>query len=298
MKVFILILGLSVFAHLNTKSQQTKAIAEKAIWITLYQGHSAGSDSYGLFKTGNDTLINGKNYIKLFVQSVYQVGPSTYLQLSNLSYGFAFRNDTNKKAYIIPSTDSIEHLWYDFNLKIGDTLPCNQAWYSTSTLYSNEKIIVTAIDSVLFGSTYYKRFRFNHPIMKDLVMGVGFLGDLIRDNHIYFEYNISLKTFCPDTSLSNCNIIMGIDKIEKATKDIFIYPNPTTSVLNIDFLNPDLEINKINIREITGKQLKNIDLYNNENRFSIDLNLNAGIYFVELQGKYKTWIQKIVIAKN
>ena len=295
-KILFCVLILFCVTNQNVKSQNPLAIAEKATWVTFYQIGAPPSEYYKLYKTGSDTLINGITYVKLYEESVRLLGNNTYLQLSPLYYAYAFRNDTNNKAYIIQQNDTIEHLWYDFNLNIGDTLPTNPTWFSTQFLSSGENVIVTAIDSILYGSTYYKRFRFNNMFMNDLVMGVGFNGDLISYNSTYFEKNLTLQVFCSDTSISNCNFtLLKVDKNEKKVKNIFIYPNPTTSKINIDLFNSAIEVKKVIIREITGKQIKSIDLYNNETIISIDLNLSKGIYFVELQGKDKSWIQKIVI---
>ncbi|MFZ4399856.1 MAG: T9SS type A sorting domain-containing protein [Bacteroidales bacterium] len=295
-KVLFFVLILFCLTNQNVKSQNPFAIVEKATWITFYQMGAPPSEYYQLYKTGNDTLINGKNYIKLLTQSVQQVLPNTYLQLSPLCYAYAFRNDTNNRAYIIQMNDSIEHLWYDFNLNIGDTLPTNPPWFSTQFLLSGENVKVTAIDSIIYGSTYYKRFKFNNVFMNDLIKSVGFNGDLIRYNSTNFEKNISLKVFCSETSICNCNFtLIGVDENEKKAKNIFIYPNPTNSKINIDFLSSTIEVKKVIIKEITGKQIKSIDLYDNETRISIDLNISIGIYLVEIQGNNQSWTQKIII---
>ncbi|MFZ4739851.1 MAG: T9SS type A sorting domain-containing protein [Bacteroidales bacterium] len=293
-KVLFLVLMLLCITNQNVKSQNSLAIAEKATWITSYQIGSPPSEYWKLYKTGNDTLINGKNYIKLLAQSVRNVWTNTFLQLTPLYYAYAFRNDTNNRAYIIQQNDTIEHLWYDFNLNIGDTLPTNPTWFSTQFLFPGANVVITAIDSILYDSTYYKRFRFNNIFMNDLIKGVGFNGDLINYNDTFFEKYIFLMVFCSNTS--NCNFtLLGVDKNEKNVKDIFIYPNPASSKINIDFNNSTIEVKKVMIKEITGKQIKSIDLYDNQTKISIDLNLSAGIYFIEIQGKNESWTQKIII---
>ena len=218
----------------NANCQNSVAISEHAIWCTYFELGCPPTDYWYIYKTSGDTIINSTNYIKLYSASAHRNGFDSYSQDSPFGYSCAFRNDTNNRAYIFPANDSIEHLWYDFNLSVGDTLPENPKWYSTKFLNTGDNIIVTSIDSIAYCNKYYKRYVFN-TMFPNLVREAGFTGDLIGYNGIYFEYAVSLEFFCTDTLISNCCFtITGIQDFDKSTSDILISPNPVKDNLTVE----------------------------------------------------------------
>jgi len=283
--------------------QNPVAIAENAIWITRYQYGVPPyyNLSYTYFRTGGDTLINSVTYVKLYNAPVWLTGPDIYNQLGPLTYGYAFRNDTNNRAYIIPANDSIEHLWYDFNLAVGDTLPHNPAWYSCSSvnLLPLDTVVVASIDSVFYCNAFHKRYKFDPFSFPYLVRDIGFTGDLIIENWPYFEALVDLLFFSPDTAMINCSVVItGMQNPGRITPDILIYPNPATEKINVDI--PDTEIvpEKIVIREITGRLLRIIYNDNRMKKITVDLDLPDGTYFLEMQNDEHSFVRIInVIAQ-
>lgn len=85
------------------------------------------------------------------------------------------------------------------------------------------------------------------------------------------------------------NTFVGIESIQDA--GIFIYPNPTKGIINIDFANTSTSLSTSNIQkliitDITGKQIfEKTQLQQNE---AIDLtNFESVIYIISIQTKDK-----------
>ena len=79
-------------------------------WNVLYEPFS-WPGGYNTFKyyLSTDTIINGKQYVKLASDKDYP-------------YCGAFREDNNANIYYIPSGSTHEYLIYAFNAQVGDTL--------------------------------------------------------------------------------------------------------------------------------------------------------------------------------
>jgi hypothetical protein len=179
--IFLLVFSGFFIGSQKSYSQPVNAISENAIWITWFAVGVPAGHSWTYYRTGGDTLLDGKTYVKLFEMELHQTGFDTYNATSSLEYLCAFRNDSSHRAFIYPKNDSTEHLWYDMNLEIGDTVPTNNPWFSTSYLIPNDSIVVTGIDSVWYCNDFYKRFKFTHfnqwpGQFPDLVEGIGFTG--------------------------------------------------------------------------------------------------------------------------
>ena len=79
----------------------------------------------------------------------------------------------------------------------------------------------------------------------------------------------------------------GVDNLQssyfKNSKNISIFPNPTSEKVNIN-LNNNLLINKISITNELGQTLEEISNINNQN-FTLPLNYGVGIYFLKIENQ-------------
>jgi len=107
-----------------------------------------------------DTIIKGFNYKKLFLYQVDTMFKHTTNQLNDTttntmsSYVAAFRQDS-LKVYIIENRDSIEHLYCDFNIKVGDTL---------NYYYKDGNVKIDSIGTIAFGTGIRKRYYLNNGL--------------------------------------------------------------------------------------------------------------------------------------
>ena len=295
-KLVFLALFLLSLVQQNANCQSSIAISESGNWITNFSNGAPPTEYYYYYKTGGDTLLEGKNYIKIYKASLHYGGPYSSYLTEPLTYCYGFRNDSLKKAYILPANDTIEHLWYDFNLSVGDTLPEISKWYSTEFIYPGDNIIVTNIDSVQYCNSFYKRFSFNNPQFPKLVQGIGFTGDLIYINGIYFESYVNLMFWSPDSSMADCFLqLVGIQTNQIIKPDISINPNPANNFINIK----------------SNNEIKNITIFNQEGRkiFSKNISgtlenidvkqLSEGVYFAVISFSDSTTVfRKVMIIRE
>ena len=280
-KLYRIICFMSIFFWANQSiSQNQKAISEHAIWCTEYFWAYPVEIYSKIYKSSGDTTINGLDYIKLFSAPGHRIGADTYHQDGPFTYSYAFRNDTSNRAYIFPADDTIEHLWYDFNLEIGDTLPLPPDWYSLIFGFVDEPAVVTGIDSILFCNEYHKMYKFydDFSTFPSLIQGVGFSGDLINLNGIYFESGAGLLFFCSDTVLSNCCFTVSVnEEAENEIPVVVVSPNPVNNVLSATF-------DRVIYIEIFNMQGQNIKTVHTYGLSSINLgvsDLSTGLYFIK-----------------
>jgi len=104
-----------------------------------------------MFVNGSDTIVHGKTYHKIISRAYNRVVPygtippivTADANVPDTYYG-AIR-DSNKQVFLL--TIAGEQLIFDFNAVVGDSIPA----------YSGKDKVI-AIDSVLLGGIYHKRF--------------------------------------------------------------------------------------------------------------------------------------------
>jgi hypothetical protein len=297
-----LILLLSLFFVTETaNSQNNIAISENAVWIqhsAVFNG-SYLEEYWTMYKTSGHINILGKTYVKLLGAQLTRTGFSTYHQLGAFVYRYAFRNDSNNRAYLYVPSDLTEYLWYDFNLSVGDTLH-NPSWYSYE-LFPEDTIVVTSIDTISYYGSPTRHFVFNNNQTEfpDLIQYSGFCNGFIRGNYSsYFEGWCDVTYYCPDTTMTLCPItITGIQNYEKEDPQIKVYPNPTTGQINIDFSNSEFKPQKILIKDLSGRIIRTIIKDIIGNHFCIDIDLPDGIYLLEFLGKDSSFVRLINVIK-
>ncbi len=92
----------------------------------------------------------------------------------------------------------------------------------------------------------------------------------------------------------NFTINVGTVSIENVENDIVIYPNPAKNNFTVILNNNN--INKIELTDITGKQILEQNIKNTDKIDISTANIQSGIYFIKLSGN-KTITKKIIINK-
>lgn len=283
MKQFILLLtfALSVQFGYSQTNIYFPLPTQNTIWRE-YAGGLCGSycQDYQNFTAG-DTLIGGKSYTKIW-QSGYMIGTNYYGYCTGIvawyySYLYkAIRNDSvNKKVYVFNFFNNTETLLYDFNLQLGDTVPV-----SFSSGY------VSAIDSVLVGSNYHKRFTIsevNHSLMDQyLIEGIGSTSGLLNRVTFCFECCVDLGCVKQDGNtiyqwIGPCTIIQGTSNNLVPDFSCKISPNPCEGFVKLHFY-PQLENVSFRLYNELGQIL--FQRYNLSNEEVIDLSsLKPGFYY-------------------
>lgn len=129
----------------------------------------------------------------------------------------------------------------------------------------------------------------NAPLfLADIVYNYNYMNDCIANGHsidnvlLRSQHMAELFSLVIDSSGNippmNCNVI-SVSEISEI--DVVVYPNPTNSKLYIDH-DPGLQIQKICLRDILGKEL--FTEKNNKNQLEINLpdKIQSGIYFLEV----------------
>lgn len=114
----------------------------------------------------------------------------------------------------------------------------------------------------------------------DLTAGANTLTAIIHDNSNFLRVDNHDSFHVYSITWTINKSTLGIEAIESELKDynISLYPNPTTSVLNLKFESLSVSNLKVDIMSIDGKIVKSTTLSNLENR-QVDIsNLSKGVY--------------------
>lgn len=198
---------------------------------------------------------------------------NTYRRMTGgFPYDFFIREDTStKKVYyrIASSGDTDEHVLYDYNLNLGDTIQ-----YRNGGLFHTDSVI--AIDSMLINGVYHKWFDFKtsvgvYPHAYTVIEGVGCTSHPIfpvsgicfeyfealicfRQNGVHPTFGIRRNNCWESTTLLNCST-MEIAKANTLETPAAITPNPATTELNIT--TTSARPANITIYDLTGRCILN-----------------------------------------
>ncbi|MBA3683302.1 MAG: T9SS type A sorting domain-containing protein, partial [Bacteroidetes bacterium] len=252
------------------------------------------------FYINGDTLINGNRYYK---QQKITVSTLPWPTPSGPSY---IREDPTLKQYLYNPQTNTETVQYDWNqylsLSVGSPFP------STSCT-------VTAIDSVLLGTRYLKRWHGPNssgtstnvatPAPSFIVEGIGEITDNICVTAIHSSYRVNcflkqnnLLNFNLSSNCSNLNA-NGISENIINEKGLFIFPNPATDQLNLSFDAEGANLEKICIYNAIGQLVREEDI-NLKNKTGIIniTDLPNGVYLLNLKSDKSGNVSKrFVIAR-
>ena len=91
-------------------------------------------------------------------------------------------------------------------------------------------------------------------------------------------------------------VTLGTDNFPEITLSMTVYPNPTTSIVNLKVDNFNFENLQINLSDITGKLLQSQKISNQETQIQME-SLPQAIYLLNVQDNNKT-IKTFKIIKN
>jgi hypothetical protein len=194
----------------------------------------------------------------------------------------ALLRQDGKKIFL--NENGTEHLLYDFDLAIGETLPLT--WNMLT-----EGIYVTGIDSIFMGDHYRKVFYFNEEFGMDsfIIEGIGSNYGLLEDYpQPFLNYPSNLLCFTlNDTTYfpgfgEDCDLTVNTPLVENDFQFSFS-PNPIKDRLRID--HPEFSnIRHVIVYDCYGRKLVMVPENIAPNFFDLDLSsLSQGLYILELQ---------------
>lgn len=251
-----------------------------------------------------DSIVNNLVYKKIFKKGegyLYYIGGPIASCSGSYSYidtlpSFLLRS-LDKKMFIRMPYDTTEHLLYDFDLNVGDTLgPLHH--------YNTNDIFVTSIDSMYTTNGYLKKFGLggaNSALY--LLEGIGNSNGLIEPFYTVFDcgfslgcYSLSDSGYYPMSGPS-CNLTIGINEIiEPESISVLSNPGLGSASLKVKSLLKNATLSVFNsggaiVKKYTGINGNNFDILVNE--------LSAGIYFLNLKQENTLVANgKMIVTKN
>jgi hypothetical protein len=319
MKTKLLIFSIFIVLSFVTKAQQYVPFPDSnAIWRVDYcpYGVPINECYFYQYTLKGDTIINGKNFK---IINVYGQGPAPNYIHFNCNIGALNQDIISRKIYFkkfnysyncfpVPfSANPNDSILFDFSLNIGDTLKqqCN-LFYNTDTLF------IQAIDSILIGNKYRKRFILGviggSPYgIPDIIEGIGSDNGLIEpiDNQFMYAnyshlvcYGLNDTSLYPSYSPNPCATITNIDAVDEVKNKPNIFPNPFNDNANISYALSEGSFVSINIYDLKGEIIFNIENgYKPKGNYMINFSnskLLNGIYYFQFITNNDVSIIKII----
>lgn len=245
---------------------------------------------YGLF---GDTLIGNKNYNLLLKNN----DPSdTAFDHTNASFIMAIREDSSKKVWMRRSSDTLDVLFYDFGLNVGDT------FFS----WREGPLVVINIDSILINNSYRRVQVFDYDSIS-MIEGIGFKSGLFgpyrgtdsfsllkcfkRRGNLIYEYP---SLFLCDCIHCHCKTIsIGIEYSVDDENKFKIYPNPVTQLLSISFNSSQGSGYHIEIFSASGKKVLSTEVNGGNNEIDV-AHLKQGFYLIRIENSENLYYGKFL----
>ncbi len=204
-----------------------------------------------------------------------------------------------------------EGTFFAQNISVVDTLDSDLDWSTLRPGYSDYHYTATVSET---GVLTFKFANINLPWKSQYgdVMSSGMVAYTIKSKHnlaqgtqiknkaaIYFDYNAPVIT---NTTLNTLNDLLSSveEKAIMENGDVALFPNPTSTVLNV-VINSKASSNAVvNVLDLTGKVLKTKPVTVNEGKNSLQEDVSelpSGIYFVQVKCNESIATKKLVIIK-
>jgi Leucine-rich repeat (LRR) protein len=197
-----------------------------------------------------------------------------------LHYSIVFENTGNYLAETVVIKDLIDTTKYDINsIQLLDTshpVYTKVSGNFIEFIFQNINLEATSGNPPVGG---HGNVLFKIKTKSDLVSG----DTVNKSASIFFDYSFPLTT--TDAATTFINLSNSIFELDKS---VSIYPNPTTSIINI---NTEFNIKSIEVYDVQGRVLETI--LGNTKTFDISSKQN-GIYFLKITTDKGSKIEKLV----
>lgn len=179
-----------------------------------------------------DTTVNGIEYLKIYLSGYDRIEwiPTPYNNYYNHVFHGFLREEDHKWYTLCGDQDK---LLFDFTLEVNDTV------YSAFTFTMNVPITIAAIDSVMVGPSYKKRFLLNNEYGAEYIIeDIGATSGLF-ENMVFFEWDSELICFATNgislwgASTEACDLNVNIAENQNTDQVIRVFPNPAQTEARI-----------------------------------------------------------------
>jgi len=120
--------------------------------------------------------------------------------------------------------------------------------------------------------------------------------DLYEGGPLRCYYDSTFGLYEPGSAPA-CDYIVGMDNLSMDNRDISIYPNPANSMITIEYNRPVQGWMSIEISDLFGKKMKNIET--GKAKLTIDVkDLLNGVYFISIRDKSGMICRRKIIKYN
>jgi hypothetical protein len=240
-----------------------------------------------------DTVINGVTYSKLYGNNLPADYPysDTVFNISTATYVAAVREDMSKKIWIRQPNDTIDILYYDFSLQLGDTFCFD--------FFNIGCLPVVNVDSILINGNYRRQIHFSSFNPEIWIEGIGsktgwfvwpYIATTSHNLQCYKENQILLygNNYC------HCDTYTSIQYLDVDNNLIKIYPIPTSYKINIEIEENKRQKYLVEIYSMEGEKIKSIDIENQLTKINMS-GFPEGVYLLLiLSEEGKKWSKKII----
>ncbi|MEI8046398.1 MAG: T9SS type A sorting domain-containing protein [Bacteroidota bacterium] len=304
-QLFLLFLLFSMVKTTNAQSY-IHFPDSNAVWHETYidspppQIWSLWYNSIGETYYKGDTVINNKEYHKLY-QTIRNIFCSRVIEGNG--YCGALREDTiNRKIFTIGYGEHEEHLLYDFELNVGDTLD------------GYPELIITSIDTIVTNDGKSRR-RWHFPIYYYagyVIEGIGSNHGLLSSMMLLSEYPNVTMCFEGDSKQTvyingyfgygygYCDVItdscyyLSTPHIE--LNEIQVYPNPVkiNAIIRIRLPEPIKHtIQELYLINQIGQSIP--VAFHEKDDLYFDAPNQPGIYLIQIRTKQQIFTKKIIV---
>ncbi|MBL4705705.1 MAG: T9SS type A sorting domain-containing protein [Flavobacteriales bacterium] len=299
----ILVLACFIFGQFSIISQTHYPFpTDSATWsvATFFDDPFVGpytciTKHYGLV---GDTTIGTMTYNKLYANNRPEDFPyfDTAFNLPTARYMGAIREDSVKKVWMRTPSDTVDILYYDFGLNVGDIFCFNRSFFpSGGTGCLNDP--VSWIDSLLVDGAYRRRINFQSG--ESWVEGIGSLTGWFEWPYIgseeyalwcYSEHQIQLY----GVSSCHCDTYIGTG-IDDANfnLNLTIYPNPFNDEFIISISEP---VGYYQVNDVSGRLICTGELDGSKTAVNMK-NQSAGVYFINIISPQSSQQYKMLKSK-
>lgn len=283
-----LLLLVFCFASTSTKAQIPAAFPDSsASWSVQFVGYPGPYYPpwyvYYRYYLDGDTLINGKSYTRVFEAPTNAM----LIDTANATYIGGLREDSTRKVWFIGEgviypqlscnfpPDTIEHVLYDWNLAVGDTI------YPYSS--QNQPTVILWMDTININGTDRRRWQTDGGNDSYWIEGIGSTKGLFFPWCDWFEEDLNLLCYedaeiqYSNINVTNCYIIAEVQN-PVLESIVSIGPNPAAESLRIRIQAPSTERFDLQLLDLNGRLLRRATIWGGEEQVLNREGLPAGIY--------------------